>query len=406
MKLGRFTVHFRYPPKPDLLVIEAVRSPQVLSVCDGLKYEAYSLSERILILRFRYLFYLLWFGTRTHRMAALLCARVRSQDIRLAVSMENHDKFNKMDSKRPKRNKRRDPNRTLFDDVLSQVPELNLFLIQHGQELRRFSTVRPTKSATLFCWGDWTARNFPLFGRNEQFFISVGALIDGLYRAIRPQVEVKDVPICFVSTVKGKSWWGSEIDERRSGYEELTAYLRRFSNETSLSVNIALTIDRDQYGAEDAESERQWFRHRLGNSIQFTDPVLLFGDQDFDDHGRRTPRYVKERYASYFLSDRAQLTLGMTSSVLWEAFGRGNKVLAVNPTDNPVYDFPIVGIWSMRKPTYGQFVKRIQQIMAMRQDQWLDVTRDARFDLIAYREDMPPHRLINRHLRKVLNDLK
>ncbi len=404
MKIGRFTVRFRYPPKPDLLLIEAERSPQVFSVCDGLKYETYLLTERLLVLRYRYLLYLLWFSTRTHRMAALLCARVRSQRIRAVVSMENYDKFNKMDPKRPKRNKRRDPNRTLFDDVLRQVPELNVFLIQHGQELRRFSINRPTKHATLFCWGDWTARNFPRFGRSEQHFIAVGALIDGLYRAIRPSIEERDVPICFVSTVKGKNWWGDEIDERRSGYEALTAFTRRFVDESSLLMNIALTIDRDQYGASDAESERKWFLERLGSSIQFTEPSLLFGDQNFNDYGRKTPRYVKERYATYLLSDRAELTLGMTSSVLWESFGRGNKVLAVNLTDNEIYDFPIPGIWSMRQPSYQAFAERVQQLLAMPQVDWLDLTREARFDLIAYREDAPPHQLINQHLRKLLID--
>ncbi len=318
--------------------------------------------------------------------------------------MENHDKFNQMDPERPRRNKRRDPNRTLFDDVLSQVPDLNVFLIQHGQELRRFPINRPKKEATLFCWGNWTSRNFPQFGRKEQHFIAVGALIDGLYRAIRPSVVAKDVPICFVSTVKGKTWWGSGMDERRRGYEALAKFTRQFIDETSLSVNVALTIDRDQYGVNDAESERKWFLERLGNSIQFTEPSLLFGDQNFSDHGRQTPRYVKERYASYFLSDRAELTLGMTSSVLWESFGRGNKVLAVNLTDNEIYDFPIPGIWSMRQPSYQAFVERMQRLLTMPQVDWLDMTREARFDLIAYREDAPPHQLINQHLRKILID--
>ena len=406
MRIGRFAVRFRYPPKPDLLLVEVQRSPQLWSVCDDLDCEAYPLTERLIILRFRYVFYLLWFAVRTHRMAALLCARVRSQGIRVVVTMENHDKFNKLDPSHPERNNRRDPNRTLFDDVTKQVPELKVFLIQHGQELRRFSTTRSAKDVTLFCWGDWTARNFPMFGRNEKHFISVGALVDGLYRLIRPSVEVKDVSICLVSTVKGKSWWGSEIDERRKGYEQLAAYVHRFSTEESRVVNVALTIDRDQYGVGDAESERKWFLDRLGESIQFTEPSLLFGDQNFTDHGRQTPRYVKERYASYFLSDRAEMTLGMTSSVLWESFGRGNKVLAVNLTDNPIYDFPISGIWSMRQPSYEQFAARMRQLLAMPQHDWLELTREARFDLVAYREDAPPHVLINQHLRKVLDELR
>jgi hypothetical protein len=311
--------------------------------------------------------------------------------------MENYDKFNRIG----------DTSRTILEDVTEQIPELMAFLVQHGQELRRFPTDRKTKRVVLFCWGEWAARNYRSFGRNEASFIPTGALIDGLYRSIRPAEIPRDVGICYVSTVKEPTWWGAEIGERRAGFEKLTQYLATYMGSAKSDVHVALTIDRDQNREEDeSKLERKWFLDRLGESIQFTEPSLLFGDQNFSDHGRQTPRYVKERYASYFLSDRAEITLGMTSSVLWESFGRGNKVLAVNLTDNPIYDFPISGIWSMRQPTYEQFAARMRELLAMPQHDWLELTREARIDLIAYREDAPPHVLINQHLRKVLNELR
>jgi hypothetical protein len=399
MKLGRFTVRFRYPKTPQVLLLEASKSPHMWSVCDGLVVEPYDLANRQIFLRVKYLFYLFVFARRAPRMAALLCARLRSQDIGVLLSLENHDKFNKLDSRHPRRSRRVDTSRTLFDEVSELLPDLKIVSIQHGQELRRFALGKPKKNVTLLCWGNWTARNFPIFGRNEREFVPVGPLIDSLYRVLKPADLPKDAEICLVSTVKGKDWWGPEIGERRKGYEALVSHLATFAEERGLVVNVALTIDRDQYGPGDAESERNWFKERLGPSVVFTEPSVMSGDRSISLAGRHEPRYVKERYATYLLCDRAKVTIGMTSSVLWESFGRGNRLLAVNHTDNAVYDFPIAGLWSMRSPTYDEFAERLDLLLAMSEVEWKEISGEARRDLITFDEARPPREAINQYLK-------
>lgn len=394
MRFLRFDFRLKYPMRPDAFLLEARKSPHVWSVCEGLNVSAYDLNERVIILRPRYLFALIWFALRTTRMAALLCARVWSQQIHVIFGLENHDKFNYLEQGRRLRNWRTDTSRTLFDDVSRMIPGLQIFSIQHGQELRRFPKERPKKNVTLLCWGPWTAENFSGFGRNESRFLAVGPLIDGLYRGIRPELIEKTVPICLVSTVKGKDWWGEVIGERRNGYEILVGYLARFAAAHSTAVHVALTIDRDQYGVGDADAERKWFLDRLGPETQFTEPSLMSGDPNVELAGRREPRYVKERYATYFLCDRSQITLGMCSSVLWESFGRGNKILAVNPTTNSIYDFPIAGPWSMGQVTYEEFEHRLLALISMSDDEWLTISASARSELIAYNSEEPPHRKI------------
>jgi len=398
MRIQRFDFRLKYPPRPDALLLEARKSPHVWSVCDGLNVTAYDLHDRVIILRPRYLFALIWYSLRTTRMAAMLCARVRSQKIQVVFGLENHDKFNYLDPNHPLRNWRTDTSKTLFDDVSAMIPELRLFSIQHGQELRRFPKNRPKKNVTLLCWGQWTANNFSSFGRNESKFLPVGPLIDGLYREIRPATIEKTYPVCLVSTVKGKDWWGDTVGERRGGYEVLVSYLAKFAASRAIPIHVALTIDRDQYGDGDADAERKWFLDRLGPSIQFTEPSVISGDPNVVLAGRREPRYVKERYATYFLCDRSQITLGMTSSVLWESFGRGNKVLAVNLTDNPVYDFPIAGPWSMGRPTYDEFEARLSSLLAMSDSEWTALSAAARRELITFDSEDPPHHKIRRLL--------
>ena len=230
----------------------------------------------------------------------------------------------------------------------------------------------------------------------------MGSLIDGLYRSVRPIEIRKDVAICFVSTVKGKEWWGAETGERRKGYEILAEQLARFARENSFGIHVALTIDRDQFEPGDADLERKWFTERFGSNVTFTVPSAMSGVQGVAFEGRTDPTYIRERYGTYFLCDRSNLTVGMASSVLWESFGRGNKLLAVNNTDNPIYDFPISGVWSMRRPSYDEFSERLHTLLTMADSEWLSVSNRDQIDLMSNNHRTQPQEEINRILREVI----
>lgn len=385
MNADRFVVRLRYPTRPDalLLEIDPRKSQHMWRVCEGENVEGYNLRKRVIYLRPKFLYYLAWFYFRGSRMSALLCARLRSQRIGVVVASENHDvQIFTRESSRPFQSPSGGPGR-LFAEVSTLVPELKLLSVQHGQELRRFALGQANTNVTLLCWGDWAVRNFPKFGRPEKEFVAVGSLIDGLYRSIRPAQIRKDVTLCLVSTVKGKQWWGTEVGERRHGYEVLVDQLAQFAQENNSDIQVALTIDRDQFGPDDADLERKWFMERLGADITFTEPSVISGVAGVALEGRTEPNYIRERYATYYLCDRSQVTVGMTSSVLWESFGRGNKLLAINHTDNPIYDFPIDGVWSMRKPSYSQLSDRLHAVLKMTNSEWLIMSEKAQADLMS-----------------------
>ena len=406
MRAGKFVMRLTYPPRPDalLLEIDARKSQHMWRVCGGEKVEGYNLRKRVIYLRPRFLYYLVRFSLRGSRMSAMLCARLMSQSIGVIIASENHDV--------PVRTLKRfwnfrsasDRHERLFAEVSALIPGLKFLSVQHGQELRRFPLGQPIINVTLLCWGDWAVRNFPKFGRPEKKFVAVGSLIDGLYRSIRPVEIRKDSTICLVSTVKGKQWWGTEMGERRKGYEILVEQLSQFARETNSGIQVALTIDRDQFGPDDADLERKWFIERLGSNIIFTEPSVMSGIPGVALQGRTAPNYVRERYATYFLCDRSILTIGMASSVLWESFGRGNKLLAINHTENPIYDFPIGGIWSMRKPNYDQFSDRLHALLEMTESEWLSVSQRDRLDLISTNTQALPQEEINRILREAIRE--
>lgn len=349
--------------------------------------------DRRIFLRPKFIFWLLWYLTRASRLAAWLAATARVSGAVVVVGMDNFDL-----------DQHTDTGQTLYHELGSLLEKTRIFSIQHGQDLRRFPVGQETSKVTLLCWGGWVAENFPLFGRREENFLIVGALVDGLYRKERPKEIAKDVKICFVSTVKEDIWWGSIIGERRAGYEALVKYLKLFQDNNGITPHIALTTRRDQNEEiDEVDIERKWFLQRLGNAISFTDPTNLFGINGIQDVSIRKPTHVYERYSSYYLCDRSEVSLGMSSSVLWESFGRGNKILAVNLTDNPIYDFPIPGIWSLRQPTYLEFEIQLRRILEMSDLEWDRESREAREYLISYDPENPPHVAINRKIRESLS---
>jgi hypothetical protein len=375
----------------DVLFLESRLSPFLRRALHGFEVVELNLNHPTLYLRPGFLIAIARHLRRASRLAAWIAAVVECTGSKVLVGMDNFDL-----------NQHTAGGETLFEELGRLLPAVSILSIQHGQELRRFSAGRPKKRVTLLCWGSWVADRYPQFGRNEQSYVPVGPLVDGLYRAIRPKHIIKDVDLCFVSTVKGPEWWGSVIGERQSGFEILASYLRRYSNRHSLIPHIALTIDRDQNGEDEYPHERQWFLDRLGENIRFTEPKLIFGTSDASDASHRSPEYVKERYSTYYLCDRSEVTLGMTSSVLWESFGRGNKVLAVNCTNNEAYDFPIPGPWSMRQPSYSEFEARLREIQTMSDADWQKVSREARLYLIHQDSQTSPHDAINREIRRAL----
>lgn len=389
----RYQLRFGLPEKSDALLIQGHLSPYLYRALSGIRCNSLDLNDRTIWVHPKFLFHLIKYSLTTSRLAAMVLANISCREVAVVLAMDSFDLSQHTQG-----------GASLFEEITAVNHKVKAFLVQHGQELRRLPSDRPNKRVVLLCWGDWVADNFPRFGRREIEYKSVGALIDGLYRESRPAEIEKDVDIAYVSTIKGPDWWGNDIGERRAGYEKLTVYLRDFASRHTCKLHIGLTIDRDQNDGDEELQERSWFLQRLGNQIEFTSPSLVFGDTDSSSGPPRIASHVKERFGTYFLSDRARITLGMSSSVLWESFGRGNKILAVNLTDNEAYDFPIPGRWSLRQPSYREFETQLLDLLEMSQEEWMKQTERARHYLMHYDHLCPPHCLISREVRRAIGN--
>lgn len=381
MQFSRFEVKFQYPSRCNVVVLDIASAPFLARELEHLGVTNYVPSSRIVIARPKFLFWLAVYLFRTSRIAANLAAFIRSSRIPICACMDF------LDVQLPAE----DLEVSLLEEVSRIVPGCQFVSIQHGQELRRFATrgaLKPLKRVTLLCFGSWAAENFPKFGRREYRYLPVGALVNSLYVRTRPRRISRDCQLVIISTVKDDSWWGPQTSERKAGYECLMRFVGDFCSENTVKPLVALTIDRDtNTSTDETRLERQWFINRLGEEIDFTEPSLIFGGRSGLDEQRIAPQSVRERFSSYFASDQSEVTIGMSSTALWEAFARGNKILAVNMTENPIYDFPIDGIWSMRQPSYHEFAERLTQIMKLTEAEWENISELPRHHLIRNDKD-------------------
>ena len=382
----------RKVPRADIVVLNLHLSPFVEDCVHGFNYLSLDLKNPIIYFDLRFLSALVRANRKVSRLAAWIIAVTQASGSHVILTMDNFDT-----------NNHHGGSATLLEEISTVCEGIHLLSIQHGQELRRLIPTSSTKDVTLLCWGDWVRDNFPRFGRKEAKYVTVGALVNDQYLRVRPTVS-KQNQLLIISTVKDETWWGDGGGERQYGYGTLIDYIKRYCATQNIRPIVALTIDRDHDPTvNEAQLEREWFTKRFGGDIQFSEPRSLFGSGGPLGFPARAPRYTKERYATYFLSDCSEVTIGMSSTVLWESFARGNKILSVNPTDNETYNFPVDGPWSLQKPSYEEFSSRLEWLLQLEADQWEAISRDPRGYLVDLSEPGSVSGRISEEIQKCID---
>lgn len=387
-------IRFRAVSKSPLVLLRGHKSPHLLRALTQLSPTNFDPKNRVLfLLSWRFLWNFVRFLKLTRRpQQAATLAFLRAADTRVICTMENYDKILEQ------------PLGLRWSSLIRRyLPHIHFVKVQHGQDLRR-NPVGAKTGEVLAVWGQFSADWFPTFGRTESHFVVTGALQDSRYRSLVASASIHEKwDYCIVSTVKSQEWWGPVLTTRRSGYEKLMSFVAASTGQSTLA--IALTVDRFTIDGENqAQLEREYFLNHFGDRCHFPEVEETFGGVFKTEHTLTSPTSHKERFSSYALTDASRVTIGATGSVLWEAFGRGNRILAVNLTDDPAYDFPIPGPWSMRQPSIDQFAERLQWITDLSDDQYFTMSNDAARYLMHYEEEDPPEMRLQRLVASLLEN--
>ena len=199
----------------------------------------------------------------------------------------------------------------------------------------------------------------------------IGSLRDSLYRSLGYRGEAKKGRLCLISQFKGLDGHGlTKPTERQRNIDLLIEHLGRYVASRNLELVVALYSDRPGLLAQ----EIAWYRDKFGSSCTFNDPSV--------------------DYATYKTTDDCEMSFGIHTSVLWEVFGRGRKMLACNYTGDQVFEFPVDGPWFLKHGSYEDFEQRVDQLRAMSEEEYTSLVGEKAHYLISYSSDLPTHEAI------------
>jgi surface carbohydrate biosynthesis protein len=319
--------------------------------------------EREIYVRLDYLFHLVFLWMRNSRRAASLGAYARMVKAKSVIAYDNIPE--------------------LYD--WAKVLPRPIFIVQHGMRQLEDDrhVIESESNVTFLSWGELQRDEFKNGSvarypnsshlRRPKKIIPIGSLRDSMYRAVRGEIEVKQNQICLISQFKGLDGHGLTMPQERQTNLDMTAeFTVQYAIEHNLNVLVALYSDTP----EALKVEKEWYREKFGDRCQFNNPEVDF--------------------ATYFATDESVVSIGVHTSVLWEVFGRGGRILACNFTGDKIFTFPIPGPWYLHQGTYLDFSSRLTALRMMSEVEYLQTCGDRPRYLISYESSNPTHLAISK----------
>jgi len=250
--------------------------------------------------------------------------------------------------------------------------------IQNG--VRMLARDNPPGSPQIFhsefaCFGGHDVAQYRAHGACVEKFYPIGSLRDSLYRAGRGTAAVaKRYDLCLISQIKPQHYKAHPRTMRSLAL--LAAHTRRYCEMHGTSVCVAARRH-PEHNAQLFEWEQTWFREHLGDWV----------DVIPNDPGE---------YTSYSLVDQSRVSLALHTTLLYEGFGRGNRVLSCNFTGDPLYSFPAGSPWALDSADYETFEKRLGSLLTMPDETYIRSAGHWPAHLIAYDPQQPAHEFLRR----------
>lgn len=192
----------------------------------------------------------------------------------------------------------------------------------------------------FFCFGEHVRDLYTRFGHDIDHYHPVGSVRSSFYRSRLSAPTGQQVyDLCLISQ------WTADLDrpdgplpEIRRSLGILHNYVRRFASERELRLCIALRSSDSR--------ESRFFAEFFGPSA-----IIIPND--------------RVRMSTYAAIESSGTALTMDSTVGWEAFGWGHKVLFCNCSDHENYNFPSAGPWSIEHCDYEQFKMKLDELRHM-----------------------------------------
>lgn len=267
-------------------------------------------------------------------------------------------------------------NNGVFQQAARLTPSIRFLAIQNGNRL--LERDHPPGSPQIYlkefaCLGRFEIDQYTKHGAQVEQFYPVGMLLDSYYRESCPTPpNAKDFDLCLVSQVRPGLL--ERHTERMDSFILLVQYVAQFCRSRKITACVAMRMHPDR-NTKLYDWECDWYMQHLGGA------ATLYPN---------TPG----AFNTYDLADRSRVSLGMHSTSMREAFGRGNRILSCNFSGNPVYSFPVDGPWALNTPGYELFETRLLYLLELEDVAYASISADAVAYLMGYSPAMPTHEFL------------
>lgn len=216
----------------------------------------------------------------------------------------------------------------------------------------------------FLCFGKYYIDLYRKHGHSAQKFHPVGSLKGGFYKSkLCPGQIPKEFQICLIS-----QWRESvEFQDIRTIVDMLGVlcdFTNRYIEKHKVSLCIA-TVSKNQ-------KEKDFFRRFFSSDVTII-------ENDY------------HRFSSYFAVDKSNVALTLTSTLGFEAFGWGQKVLFCNLPGKAIWDFPFDGLWSLNLQDYAEFENKLSFLLKLSDSEYKRLSEEAAREVMNYDFSMPPH---------------
>ncbi|MDE2027116.1 MAG: hypothetical protein KGJ11_01075, partial [Candidatus Omnitrophica bacterium] len=222
----------------------------------------------------------------------------------------------------------------------------------------------------LVCFGQYDVELFKRCHHQIDYYHPLGALKAGYYKSVLSKRNgVYEFDVCLISEWDEAIASGGFLPAFGKGLTVMNGFLSRYLKEEKRTGCVALRSNN--------KKEKDYFLSQLGGQMTLVDNN-------------------SNELTSYNTVDRSRVSISLVSTLAYEAFGWGARVLFCNFTGDDQYDFPSPGIWSTSEGHYESFKAKLDLLMTVSQEEYRWKTKEAAAYVMNNTTAIPPHEFIRK----------
>ena len=375
--MKKIRLSFKKPTHSEVLIYDEVGSEFIVAALDGnFQRQVLKVRERRINLSLRVVL----------RMCCLLLGRRRLNERRaLIADPKLLIELAEIDSISPKVVVTFIDNSSRFNSLSRLYPRALFLAVQNGFRGIEVADMASYLNVTnLFCFGEDTRNRYQNSGCNVGRYILGGSLKDGLYRERFPKEEKVEFDFCWISQFRPKRFSGTLPGLAHTSIM-LLQFLYEYCKESGKSLAIAGNCKSNAL-AEEVEFLRKY--------IDLTRVTFVPNDP--------------LGFSSYQVIDKSEVSVTVCSTIGFEAFSRGNKVLFCNFTNDPYYDVPGIAQqkpWMIRgsEITYSQFIMKLHDAHQTKREVWSGLTQIDAQKFVKTKQSLLPQEILRSEIARAIS---